>query len=98
MLWVVVRAHVQAVVIDEAMTYSNWVGLWWPSEWTPHANNHLLNSMLMRFFVSIFGVSHLTVRSGAVIGAACYIFVAYRFSKLIAQDIALRLSLFLCLV
>ncbi len=98
MLWVVARAHVQAVTMDEAVTYTNFVALQAPTHWIPHANNHVLNSMLIRLFTSIFGVSHVTVRSGALIGAAVYIFVAYQLSKLIARDFLLRLSLFLCLV
>jgi hypothetical protein len=98
MLWVLARACVQTITVDEAVTYMNFVRLPFPSHWVPHANNHLLNSILMRVFTSVFGTSHLTVRSGALVGAAVYISAVYFLCKLISRDFLLRWCLFVCLV
>jgi hypothetical protein len=98
MLWALARACVQAVTIDEAVTYMNFVRLPFPSHWEPNANNHILNSILMRVFTSIFGASHLTVRSGALVGAGVYIAAAYFLCRLISRDFLLRWCLFVCLV
>src|SRR5665811_200794 len=90
MLWALARACVQAVTIDEAVTYINFVRPAFPSHWIPLANNHILNSILMRVFTSVFGASHLTVRSGALAGAAVYICAAYFLCRLISRDFLLR--------
>ena len=98
MAWAIVRAHVQAITIDEAVTYTNFVRPTGPTFWTAHANNHLLNSMLMWSFARVFGVSNLVTRSGALIGAATYIAASYFLSVLMAERFLLRVFLFICLV
>jgi hypothetical protein len=98
MVWAIVRARVQAITIDEAVTYTNFVLPRDSTFWTPHANNHILNSVLMRIFTGIFGTSHLTVRSGALIGAAVFILASYFLSALVNQGFLLRAALFVCLV
>ena len=98
MVWAIVRAHVQAVTMDEAVTYTNFVLPAEPAFWTAHANNHLLNSMLAWIFARVFGTSNLVARSGALIGAAVYIVASYFLSGLIADRFLLRASLFICLV
>ena len=98
MVWAIVRAHVQAVTMDEAVTYTNFVLPAEPAFWTAHANNHLLNSMLAWCFARVFGTSNLVARSGALIGAAMYIVASYFLSGLIADRFLLRASLFICLV
>ena len=98
MAWAIVRAQVQAITIDEAVTYTNFVLPAEPAFWTAHANNHLLNSILAWGFTRIFGASHLTVRSGALIGAAIYIWASYFLSTLIQQSFLPRVALFICLV
>ena len=97
MFWVVARACVQAITIDEAVAYSNFALPTIPSHWVAHSANHVLNSALMRLFTSVFGASHLTVRAGAVIGAAVYIYTAHRLSRLIGRDSRLQWALFVCL-
>ena len=96
--WAIVRASVQAVTGDEAATYVFFVARHDPYQWFPAANNHLLNSLLMRGFVSVFGVSHLTVRAPALIGAFLYITAAFWLSKLVSFRWSVRLPLFVCLV
>src|SRR5260370_19584101 len=98
MLWAMARACVQAVTLDEADSYLGFAQPAWPSNWYPSANNHVLNSMLMRLFTSVFGLSHLTVRAPALIGAALYIAATYCFCKLIARESKLQWPLFVCLV
>lgn len=98
MAWAIVRAHVQAITIDEAVTYTNFVRPADPTFWTAYANNHVLNSMLMWGFARAFGASNLVARSGALIGAAIYILASYFLSSLIADRFLLRVSLFTCLV
>ena len=70
---VIARASIQSITIDEADTYLTFVGRMAPSHWSPGANNHPLNSVLMRIFVSVWGVHHLSVRGPVLIGAAVYI-------------------------
>jgi hypothetical protein len=98
MAWAIVRAHVQAITIDEAVTYTNFVRPTQPAFWTAHANNHLLNSILEWSFTRAFGTSNLVARSGALIGAAIYIVASYFLCVLIAERFLLRMFLFICLV
>ena len=42
-----------SITIDEAHTYWAFVGRPWPTHWYPAANNHVLNSMLMRLAVAL---------------------------------------------
>ncbi len=97
-LWTVARAAVQSVTIDEADTYLAWASPAWASHWTPHSNNHVLNSMLMRLVTSIFGASPLSLRTPALIGAVLYIAAAYCLVRLIATRRLLQWALFVCLV
>jgi hypothetical protein len=98
MLWAVARASVQSITMDEADTYLDFVGRSAPFHWWPFPNNHLLNSLLMRMFTLIFGVSHLTIRLPALIGAAIYIGVCWYVCVLLPARFAFRFALFLCLV
>jgi hypothetical protein len=98
MVWAIVRAHVQAITIDEAVTYTNFVRSAEPAFWIAHANNHLLNSILTWCFSRAFGTSNLVARSGALIGAAIYIVASYLLCTLIAERFLLRVFLFICLV
>jgi hypothetical protein len=96
-LWVVARAAVQSITIDEADTYLVFAGRSAPSHWAAAANNHMLNSMLMRLFTSLFGVYHLTVRLPALIGAAVYIGAAWVLARGIGRSGWLSWATFVCL-
>jgi len=98
MAWLVARALSQSITIDEADTYLSFVAPDWPSYWYPSNNNHVLNSILMRLFIWLFGLSQLSVRGPALIGAAIYIVAAYRLCKMIAAGSHLLLPLFVCFV
>ena len=97
-LWVVARAFVQSITIDEADTYLAWVGRHDPSQWEPASNNHVLNSLLMRLFTSVFGVSHLTVRAPALVGAVLYIGASYLLCRRLAPRVRVQWPLLVCLV
>ncbi|HEY1758938.1 MAG TPA: hypothetical protein VGG72_26430 [Bryobacteraceae bacterium] len=97
-LWAVARACVQSITMDEADTYLTWVARTEPFQWYPAANNHFLNSALMRVFTTVFGLSHLTVRLPALLGAAIYIGISFYASMLICRRTISRLLLFICLV
>jgi hypothetical protein len=98
MLWTVARAAVQSLTIDEADTYLSFVHPPWPAQWTPHANNHVLNTLSMRLAIAIFGASPLTLRVPALLSAAAYIAAAYFLVRLISTRRLLQWSLFTCLV
>jgi hypothetical protein len=98
LLWAVARACVQSITIDEADTYLAFVGRADPSHWDPAANNHVLNSALMRVFTSVFGLSHIAVRLPALMGAAIYIGACVYICALVHQSNVVRLPLFVCLV
>ena len=97
MLWTLARACVQSLTIDEADTYLAWVRPEGPAYWTPHANNHVLNSMLMRLSTTIFGTSAITLRLPALIGTAVYIGAVYCLARLITGRRMLQWALFACL-
>jgi hypothetical protein len=97
--WAVVRACVQSVTGDEAADYLFFAARRDPSsQWTASATNHLLNSALMRLSTSILGLSPLSVRLPTIIGAAIYIYVSYRVSKIISADWKVRIPILICLV
>jgi hypothetical protein len=98
LIWSVFRALRQAITLDEADTY-----LWFASRepsfiWYPFPNNHLFNSLLMWLSTHAFGVSPLTVRLPALLGAALYIWVAYFICRAITGRFALQLATLIALV
>ncbi len=97
-LWLAARACVQSVTIDEADTYLVYVAPPAPTQWSGSANNQLLNSLLMRLFICVFGLSHLSLRAPALLGAAIYIHAARRVVRRISHEVLVQLPIFLCLV
>ena len=94
MAWLVIRAHVQSMSLDEADTYLVWAARQDPSHWFAASNNHVLNSLLMRLTTSVFGAYHLTVRMPALIGAAFYLSGTVALAMTLHRAIASRLALF----
>jgi hypothetical protein len=75
----VYRAVTQSITIDEAYSYQNFVskpfaGLFEPFD----ANNHVLNTILERLSVAVFGVSEWSLRLPSLIGAAIYLVATHR--------------------
>lgn len=97
-LWIVARASVQALTIDESDTFLAYVVRANLSDWEAASNNHVLNSLLMRLFVMVFGASPFTIRLPAVIGAAVYITAVYYLVRLVTPKLLLRWSMLVCLV
>ena len=99
LIWMVHRAQAQSITFDEANTFLGFVAEpGWHSVWSPDSNNHVLNTILIRLLVQLFGVSHLTMRAPALFGGAVYILAAYRLCTLLSRDLTLQWPLFVCLV
>lgn len=84
------RAMVVPVFHDEAATYLYLALLPYPQIMDygqqPFApNNHLLNTVLIKFFTQIFGVSEFVIRLPALIGHAIYLAAVYRICRFIAS-------------
>ncbi|MGA2195364.1 MAG: hypothetical protein ABSH40_08845 [Bryobacteraceae bacterium] len=97
-LWIVARASVQSLTIDESDTFLVYVVRANLSDWEAASNNHVLNSLLMRLFVMVFGASPFTIRLPALIGAAVYITAVYFLVRLITPRLLLQWSMLVCLV
>jgi hypothetical protein len=95
---VIARACVQSITIDEADSYLLFAHQSWPAQWYPSSGNHVLNSILMRLITTVFGISELTVRSPAILGAILYIASAFYLAASLATRKLLQLSIFVCLV
>src|ERR1700687_6158320 len=98
MAWAVTRASYQSITIDEASTFLGYVVQANTQHWYPNSNNHVLNTALMRLFTTLFGVSNLTVRIPALIGAALYIAAVFRLCLLLSRSLVVQWPLFVCLV
>lgn len=86
MAWVIARAAIQSITIDEAFSYLTFVAREPRLLFYPGANNHLLNSLLMWLTTRIFGVSGFTVRLPALAGAALYIVSCYALCRLLKRQ------------
>jgi len=86
LIWVTFRAHLQSVTVDEADSYLFFVAPDWASQWYPSSGNHVLNTILIRFFTWLFGLSHLTLRAPALIGGAVYIAAVFRLCLLMTEE------------
>jgi hypothetical protein len=98
MVWAVARACVQAVTIDEAQTFDMFVGRPAAAQWEPASNNHVLISVLMRLATMVLGLSHVSVRLPALLGALLYICAAYWLATMVSGQAKVQIPLFLCLV
>ena len=97
LFWEIARAAVSSITIDEANTWSAFVAPPYPAHWLAATNNHVLNSMLMRLSVALFGLGHLSVRAPALLGAAIYLCAALVLTAAVTTRTLTRLALFVCL-
>ncbi len=96
LVWAVIRARLQSITLDEADTYFWFVA---NSEiFYPFPNNHVLNSLLMWMATNAFGLSSLTARAPALLGAALYISACYFLVRMLTDRFLLQFSLFVCLI
>jgi Dolichyl-phosphate-mannose-protein mannosyltransferase len=75
----VYRAVNQSITTDEAFTYNRYVSS--PSAGLVEhfdANNHILNSLLAKASIAVFGLSEWSLRLPSLLGGALYLFAAYR--------------------
>lgn len=63
----------------------------------PYANNHILNSLLTKAFVTLFGDGVLPLRMANLIGLLAYLYGAYRLSTTFFSSRLLSLLMFLSL-
>jgi len=98
LVWIAARAWTQSITIDEADTYLAFARPDWPAHWVQHANNHVLNSALMRLATMIFGASVWTIRLPAMAGAALYIACIHYLARFLFERTFPALCLFTCLV
>jgi hypothetical protein len=96
-VWLIHRAVTQSLTLDEAITWTYWVDPIEPNHWEPHSNNHVLNSALMRITVWLFGLSELSLRLPALLGALVYLVSAVRFSLLISTERLVQVLALVCL-
>lgn len=97
-LVVLARACLQSITLDEAGTVLSFALKPWPAHWWPASDNHVLNTMLERLAIAIFGVSVLSVRLPALIGAFIYITSALCLVSALIANAALEVIFFICLV
>lgn len=98
LIWSVVRAHVQAITIDEADTYQFFIEGPVRFTWHPSSNNHFLNSLLARLTTNAFGPSIPAIRLPALIGGALYIASCVACCLIIGRQLRLRLLLLCALL
>lgn len=79
------RAYHQAITIDEADSYNNFVA---PAEnhFTPSSANHVLHSILAHYITRALGLSQFTVRLTSMLGAAIYLLAAISIALRIAPQ------------
>ena len=92
------RACLQSITLDEAGTVLGFALKPWPAHWWPASDNHVLNTVLERLAIAIFGVSILSVRLPALMGAAIYIVSALCLVRALLANAALEVIFFICLV
>jgi hypothetical protein len=92
--YIIIRAKVISLTWDESYTFFEFVR---PSNWLPQhyeamsANNHLLNTWLMKISVFLFGESELALRLPNIIAGGIFLFILIRLLTRIFSDWKLRL-------
>ena len=94
-VWAVIRACAQSITMDEADTYFWYVAT--SDMWGFFPNNHLLNSLLIWISTHAFGVSTISIRAPALLGAILYVSACYFLCRTITDRFSVQLPLFVCL-
>ena len=80
----VYRAATQSITADEAFTYNLYAAAPLADSVKFYdANNHVLNSALIRLSTALFGVSEFTVRLPSLLGGMLYLAMALRLTRLL---------------
>lgn len=93
LVWNFHRAASQALTLDEATTFLFWVYPAESTQWTPHSNNHILNSVLMRMCVSALGNAESVLRLPALFGGFCLLLAAAMMAYYLASSMVSRLCI-----
>lgn len=93
-LLIAIRAWHQSITIDEADTALYFALPDWPAHWHPASNNHILNTIGIRFFTTLFGLSAFTVRLPALLGAAMFLWAMHELVRSATASHKLRALLF----
>jgi len=93
------RAAFISISHDEALTYlihvhSNWGEIFFHPKFFP-ANNHLLNTVLIKIFTYLFGDSEFIIRIPALAGCALFIITSYKILRLFLKKLKLAIGLIL---
>ena len=96
-LYTAIRAYLLSITHDEAVTYLIYALGSFPEIFTyslsHKSNNHLLNTILIKIFLKIFGVSEFVVRIPALLGHALYLAGIYKLLKLFLKKYRLLLGI-----
>ncbi len=83
----VYRARTQSFTADEARTYNDFVSKPWRATLVEYdANNHVLNTLLAKLSVALFGVSEFTLRLPSLAGGALYLIAAFLLCRRLFGD------------
>jgi hypothetical protein len=95
--WAAARAQLQSVTVDEADSYLLYVAPGWAAVFRPGSANHLLNTLLTRIVTTALGLSHLTLRAPALLGAGLYVAFSLGICAIVSPRPSIRWPLFVCL-
>ncbi len=98
LVYVVLKAKQTSFTHDESFTYLDYVHQPFMdiiSYKTPYTNNHILNTLLMKYAEELWGSSELVLRLPNIL--ACLIYLIYGFRLLRRMPVAIIVPAFLCL-
>ncbi|MDZ4839647.1 MAG: hypothetical protein SGJ04_06535 [Bacteroidota bacterium] len=100
--YTVIRAWKLDITADEASTVMNYATNTWNEVFTninqPSANNHILNTILIKIFGLVFGYQTFAVRIPNLLALIVYILASFRIVNLLFVSNSLRLFSFTILV
>lgn len=91
-IWAGMKAHFASFTHDESFTYNNYVSKSFMdilSFQFPSANNHLLNTLFMKFSESIFGNSEWALRLPNTLAHLLYLIFSYKLLKKVSPPLLL---------
>ena len=78
------RAHTQSISHDEGVMFEWYLtGSWSQVVDVSHGNHHVAADLLSKLMITIFGLSELTMRIPALLGALIYFYSIFRISELL---------------
>ncbi len=99
LIYVVLKAHATSFTHDESFTYLNYVHEPFMdiiSYKHPYTNNHILNTVLIKYSEGLFGNSELALRLPNII--ACFMYLIYCFKLLKRISLVLLIPCFISLL